>query len=686
MSRVLGWITLAAAVACGGRAHSGDRDSDGITLPDAGALTPEAPVRADTLPALDAGRADVESVCAADGVVHHSIEVTRQEQLDELAGCTRIAGNLNLYERSFDLTPLRSLRVVEGLLWVDGEEGPRAGARQQVLDGFRGLEQVGALTLLRVNVTNLAGLVRLRRIGFDAADPREFELANAGRPGVFEVRSCATFTDLSGLDALERVDEIQLQSDPDLQRLSGMPRLQRVDRLLSAGTPLVDLSGVGSFLENLELKSTALQQLTGLGDASRLRTLTLFRNRFLTSLEGGTVPAQMDSVRSQDDGLVSLKGLENLSQVDSLSVGRDPDISRLETLAGLEGLVHVGTFTLQGVTRLSSLEGLRALQRADHIYISDANVLPSLAGLSSLAEVDGLALTAPALTDLTGLGTLSVNSLSVNNALVSSLAGFENVSVQELFIYAAPRLTTLNGLVPREALKDLSIYEAPLLSDIGVLSGVTALHAFGLTRTAVASLDALSALQKLGNLSLQNNAQLSHIDGVRAVSDLLTLNVSGNPLLRALPSFDNVTGSACADCAPFQLSIYENSALETGPQLPALQQAGSVEVQRNGALTDLLGLSALQTVDSMKIENNASLARVDLSSLRSANSIRVRQNPALDDTPLAGLRQMPRVSNVKIVSNRSGPARLRPCPWPADGECDERSEDCAVGTDSLDCR
>jgi len=108
-------------------------------------------------------------------------------------------------------------------------------------------------------------------------------------------------------------------------------------------------------------------------------------------------------------------------------------------------------------------------------------------------------------------------------------------------------------------------------------------------------------------------------------------------------------------------------------------------VEGLAALTDLTGLSALRAVDIINIENNASLARVDLSALQSASSIRVRKNPTLDDTPLARLRQLPRVS-AKIVSNVSGPARLRPCPWLADGECDELTEDCAVGTDSLDCR
>jgi hypothetical protein len=688
MGRFAGWITLAlATVACGGRAHSDDRHRDLIALPDAGAgLAPDAGVPTATLPVLDAGGAELGAACGADGVVHHSVEVTRQEQLDQLAGCARIAGNLNLYARNFDLSPLLSLRVVEGRLWVDGEDAPPPGGRQEVLDGFRGLEQVGALTLLRVNVRNLAALRRLRRIGFGADDVRELALADDDQLGAFEVRLCANFADFSGLDSLEQVDAIELRSDPDLQRLSGMPRLQRVDRLEAMATPLVDLSGLGTFLQSLNLRSTALEHLTGLGNASRLRTLALSKNRSLTSLEGGTFPTQMHSLHSEDDGLVSLKGLENLRQANSIDIGKDPDLNRLETLAGLDGLVQVGTLVLQGMTRLSSLEGLSALQRADSINIDQANALQSLAGLSSLTQVDSLNLTAASLSDLRGFGALSANSVFVSNTLVSSLAGFENVSVQALYLYAASRLTTLNGLVPGEALKDLTMNDTPLLSDLGVLSGMTELRSLALTRTAVVNLDALVGLQKLGNLVLLDNARLSQIDAVHSVSDLVSLSVSGHPLLRELPSFDNVTGSGCADCGLFQLAIYGNPALEIGPRLPALQQAASIYFENNEALTELTGLSALRGVESVTITNNASLARVDLSALRSANYIRVRANPALDDGPLAGLRQMPGVSNVKIVSNRSGFAQLQPCPWPGDGECDEANGDCAFGSDSLDCR
>jgi hypothetical protein len=90
-------------------------------------------------------------------------------------------------------------------------------------------------------------------------------------------------------------------------------------------------------------------------------------------------------------------------------------------------------------------------------------------------------------------------------------------------------------------------------------------------------------------------------------------------------------------------------------------------------------------VERLSVQDNASLVGLDVPALASAGDIVIRHNPTLDDTPFARLRQI-RAERVKIVSNRSGPAQLSPCPWSGDGECDETSNDCAAGSDVSDCR
>jgi hypothetical protein len=687
MGRLLGLLGLAVAgLGCGGLAHSRHGELEPIVLPDAGAALPSAP---DPLSTPDAGlgsRAPVEPECGADGVVHGSAEIRRQEDVDALASCWRIAGNLSLHDASFDMTPLLSLRVIEGQLWVDGSGGPRKGVRQEALDGFRSLEQVGALTLLRVSVTDLGALGRLHSIGLDAREPREFDLALAGHPGLFEITECAGFASLAGLDSLEQATELTLARNSELQSLAGMPQLRRIDKLSSKRTPLTDLGGVGPAVQELSLSSTALTQLAGLGNASLLQRLTLSRNGQLTSLEGGTFPEQMVAVSSTDDALVSLKGLENLKTLETLEVSSGSTISRLETLAGLDRLVQVGSLTLEGQTRLSSLAGLGSLERAGQVLIREAAALPNLVGLAKLQQVDSFSLQAPALTELTGLGKLTVNQLSLSTIAVTSLTGLDNATIADLSLFQARRLTTLDGFAPSNVMGGIQIYEAPLLADIQALAGLTQLGFLYLQNTSIADLDALSQLRRLGGLTLASNPRLSQLDAVSGVSGLGLLSLSENATLRTSPRFENVTGTDCGDCGPFTLQIWNNAILTNGPALPALAAASSIEVIDNPALTSFSGLSALRSVESLWVQTNPKLASLDLSELQQGVTILIRQNASLDDAPLARLRNIAQGERIKIVSNASGPARLSPCPWLGDGECDELNDDCAAGSDVSDCR
>lgn len=684
MSCRVGLVALAVVtLGCGGLASSRDGEREGIALPDAGLAPPVPPAeRAPSSTTPDAGLGNAEpldSLCGADGVLRSSAEVSTQEQADALAGCTRIAGDLTLHHRGVDLSPLGSLRVIEGRLWVDGEDAPRRGTSREGLDGFRSLEQVGGLVLLHASLTDLKPLARLRRIGLDPLEPREFEPTS---PGVFEIRNCDGFVSLEGLDSLEQVTELNLSNNSELRSLAGMPRLARVEQLQVLRCPLVDLGGVGPAVQDLSLTFTALTELTGLGDARQLSRLKLRGNQALTSLEGGTFPAQMSSLSSTDDALVSLKGLENLNTVEELTLSAPA----LETLSGLEGLVQVGSLQLKGQTRLASLAALRSLVRAQRFEISDDAALPNLVGLSNLREVETFNLHATALTELRGLGSLTVGYLELVGLAVTSLAGLEQVTPSVLNINQTPRLTTLDGLDPFALLTDLSVNDAPLLADLRALSGLTQLGSLNLTNTAVANLDALSGLVQLTSLNLQGNSQLSQLNGVSRVSGLNALGLYDNAALRTLPRLENVTGTACESCfGPFTLGIVNNPLLQSGPGLPRLEQAGGFLITGNTALTTLGDAPVLRSVGILSVEDNPSLARVQLPALGSAREIYVRRNTALDDTPLAGWRQMPEAEHVKIVSNRSGPARLSPCPWPGDGQCDELSSDCAPGTDRSDC-
>jgi hypothetical protein len=82
-------------------------------------------------------------------VLRGSAQLREQADVDALAGCERIAGDLTLSTfAGAALAPLLSLTTVDGLLEIVGGAGESADAA--ALNGFAALQQVGALRLLRV--------------------------------------------------------------------------------------------------------------------------------------------------------------------------------------------------------------------------------------------------------------------------------------------------------------------------------------------------------------------------------------------------------------------------------------------------------------------------------------------------------------------------------------------------------
>jgi hypothetical protein len=237
-----------------------------------------------------------------------------------------------------------------------------------------------------------------------------------------------------------------------------------------------------------------------------------------------------------------------------------------------------------------------------------------------------------ALTRLDGLGSVSIRHLELEYLPITSLAGLEQISLQELSLFEDAELSSLSGLPPLSTLQALSITGCEALQQLDALATVTSVGALALLQTSLQNLDGLSNLQQLDALKLENN----HI-------------------------------------------------LTTGPRLPLLEQAGAIQVTSNPALTDLSGLSALRSVQDLHISNNPKLTRVELPQLASGGKLVIIANASLDPAPFAALRQLP-FAEVKIVANALEREQLSPCPWVDDGECDEAYGACASGSDVKDCQ
>jgi hypothetical protein len=174
------------------------------------------------------------------------------------------------------------------------------------------------------------------------------------------------------------------------------------------------VGGVGVWYGDYEIRTAAdLQALSGYtlvtGDLSILSSP-------LTSLKGLECLTQVESlVIDGNHYLVSLVGLESLESVESLAIKYNDSLT---SLAGLENLKSVGGRLYIGPNpSLTSLAGLGNLKSVGgSLYIGPNPSLTSLAGLENLKSVGGRLYIGPnpSLTSLAGIGSLnSVGSLYI---------------------------------------------------------------------------------------------------------------------------------------------------------------------------------------------------------------------------------------------------------------------------------
>ena len=207
-----------------------------------------------------------------DGVVEGDLQVSTQDELDELDGCREIAGSLSITaNRGLDLAPLASLRLVRGRLSIEGSEP------SGTLDSLRGLEQLEAvdeLFLVALDITTLAPLRNLTQV---RPDPLGASIAtNTGSASVY-IRDCHRLIDLSGLESLLVWDELSVYGADALESLRGLVTIRQGQSLFIRNAPnLRDLAnlGGGAILDAVRIVDTAIEEFV-LDQPLRLTRLEL---------------------------------------------------------------------------------------------------------------------------------------------------------------------------------------------------------------------------------------------------------------------------------------------------------------------------------------------------------------------------------------------------------------------------
>ncbi len=334
----------------------------------------------------------------------------------------------------------------------------------------------------------------------------------------------------------------------------------------------------------LRIEGEDIINLQALFNLTRIDKLFIWRNPILTSLEGMSgLEYTGRLVISGNDSLTSLQGITALDRVGILRIALNEN---LISLKGLEVVEQVGTLAISGNSLLRNMEGLSSLTRVggNWFEISNNSALESLDGLEVLNTV---------------AGTLTIQD---NNALtnidgLASLTTAATVSIFNIEIQRNAALVNLDGLSSLTELKGaLIIHLNDSLVDIRGLSNLTEIGAMLhiAANPALADLDGLEALTTVGALGIVNNATLKDFSGLSNLETVrLWFEISWNPMLTSLDGLSALTNVGVIKSPMSYLLIEYNETLNNLDGISTLHGVQNLIVEDNRSLADCQGIITL---------------------------------------------------------------------------------------------
>jgi hypothetical protein len=334
--------------------------------------------------------------CAAEPVIDADVRVTNQAELDALAGCEEISGELAIEVfAGADLRPLASLRAVGGRLII--------GDRSSILDqeswlsladagwlasfeGVEALERVGSLALASFDASDLSRFSSLRYINAANQDGRVLA-------GLLDIEYAKNLVDLRGFERVGGIDRLTIIDAPALESLDGLTVGYRFETILLENAPSLKNIDALAPLErgtSLAIVETGLEDLGSLSSLVSVQQFNVMNNASL--VEASSFPSPVTAAFAVV-GNPKLRGTLEVRELVSPDIGII-DNDELERISLNEREQHTipwtgGRISIEGNANLRSITSPNG---CDQLESLDVLANPSLETLElgRLSRLDEL--------------------------------------------------------------------------------------------------------------------------------------------------------------------------------------------------------------------------------------------------------------------------------------------------------
>ena len=321
-----------------------------------------------------------------------------------------------------------------------------AGSNITNLNGFSAITQI----IGNLNIFNNPSLANLNGFSALKSVDKDFTEENGVYSGGVYLSFGPLISDLSGLNALQRVTTLDIGYSGNLTSLNGLSSLKAVRNLSISDTKLANLEGMPALDSCVNLSLSRNPLLTSLsGFPSSIPYLQMILLRSNPLLESANIFNGVTALDRVDiDGVPMLADLSDFSQIQSfgsLWIGSEG----ITSFQGLNSCKSIGILFVSG--RFPGYEGLDNVTHINFFYMAGTATNPasrSFNGLGSLKTIGRWEVVQATLESFSGLASLEVvNDINLNQVNVASLSGLENLnadSITSLYIDRAPYLTQCN--------------------------------------------------------------------------------------------------------------------------------------------------------------------------------------------------------------------------------------------------
>jgi hypothetical protein len=327
-------------------------------------------------------RVELPLTCTDEALAAGSVVITGQSDLDRLAGCESVSGDLTIMPfPEADLRPLGRLEEVRGTFTLGDpyvEADPPLAFPS--LAGLESLAGVGTLVLNGVLASSLEPFRGLRRFiyGLPPSEPGV---------GTLSIAHAANLVDLSGLENLEIAGALYFKSNPRLRSLAHLRLPAEMTEVTVEDCPVEDLSAFSAVdsVRSLRLIRTGLKDLGALAGLRTGDVLLLLNNPELVDATGLSSLQEVTSFDVHDNPVLTLlPEVASVRRLGSMSIAGNATLSlgpRFPALRFAESISIDGNARLQAVTGLASLRSVRTLEIRDNPSLEELD-------LSTLQTID----------------------------------------------------------------------------------------------------------------------------------------------------------------------------------------------------------------------------------------------------------------------------------------------------------